>query len=196
MKRRGRPTGRPFSYAGSTRAAVRQTRQHDGPPPFPAPGASSKTAGVIADTPSTGHIEAGRHRLPIRVYFEDTDHTGIVYHANYLRYMERARTEMLRHAGVDHGAAMAADEGFWAVHAMNIIWHRPARIDDQLVVVTTVTKVRAAANELTHAVMRGEQLLCSATVTAAFLSMEGRPQRQSRSWHDRFSLLMAQAMTN
>ncbi len=146
-----------------------------------------------ADTPSTGRIEAGRHLLPVRVYFEDTDLTGIVYHANYLRYMERARTEMLRHAGVDHNAAMAANDGFWAVHAMNIIWHRPARLDDQLLVVTAVTRVRAAANELSHEVMRGDERLCSATVTAAFLSMDGRPQRQSRLWHDRFTALMQQS---
>jgi acyl-CoA thioester hydrolase len=142
---------------------------------------------VIIDTPTEGRIEAGRHHLAVRVYFEDTDHTGFVYHANYLRYMERARTEMLRHAGVEHMAA--AEDGFWAVHAMTITWHRPARIDDQLVIVTTVTKVRAAANELHHAVMRGDELLCSAAVTAAFLGLDGRPQRQSRSWHDRFTQL-------
>ncbi|KAB7649051.1 tol-pal system-associated acyl-CoA thioesterase [Polymorphobacter fuscus] len=132
--------------------------------------------------------------MPIRVYFEDTDLTGIVYHANYLRYMERARTEMLRHAGVDHNVAMAAGDGYWAVHAMTITWHRPARLDDCLTVVTFVTRVRAAATELSHQVMRGDELLCSATVTAAFLSMDGRPQRLSRQWHDRFSLLMQEAM--
>ena len=146
------------------------------------------------DHPTEGRIVGGRHHLPIRVYFEDTDLTGIVYHANYLRYMERARTEMLRHAGVDHPAAMAAGDGYWAVHAMAITWHRPARLDDRLVVVTTVTKVRAAANELTHAVMRGVDLLCSASVTAAFLAMNGRPQRQSRIWHGRFTDLMHAAM--
>lgn len=150
---------------------------------------------LSTDRPTEGRIEAGRHLLPIRVYFEDTDLTGIVYHANYLRYMERARTEMLRHAGVNHVAAMAAEDGFWAVHAMNIVWHRPARLDDQLVVVTKVTKVRAAANELTHDIMRGNDRLCSAVVTAAFLAMNGRPQRQSKIWHDRFTGLMLQAMT-
>ena len=148
---------------------------------------------VTTDLPTEGRIAAGRHYLAVRVYYEDTDHTGIVYHANYLRYMARARTEMLRHAGVGHRATMAAGDGFWAVHAMAITWHRPARIDDRLVVITTVTKVRAAANELHHAVMRGGELLCSATVTAAFLAMDGRPQRQSRTWHDRFTQLYAAA---
>ncbi len=147
------------------------------------------------DIPTEGRIEAGRHLLPVRVYYEDTDLTGIVYHANYLRYMERGRTEMLRHAGVDHNVAMAAGDGFWAVHSMNIIWHRPARLDDRLIVVTRVTKVRAAATELVQEVCRGAERLCSATVTAAFLSMDGRPQRQSKLWHDRFTTLMQQADT-
>jgi acyl-CoA thioester hydrolase len=76
---------------------------------------------------------------------------------------------------------------------MNITWHRPARLDDELIVVSHVTKVRAAATCLVHDVMRGDELLCSATVTAAFLDMEGRPRRQSKLWHDRFTLLMQQA---
>jgi acyl-CoA thioester hydrolase len=149
---------------------------------------------VHPDIPTEGRIEAGRHLLPIRVYFEDTDLTGIVYHANYLRYMERGRTEMLRHAGVDHTIAMAAGDGFWAVYAMNLVWHAPARLDDRLLVVTSVSKVRAAATELTQTVMRGGERLCSATVTAAFLAMNGRPQRLSRPWHDRFTQLQQAAM--
>jgi acyl-CoA thioester hydrolase len=148
------------------------------------------------DLPTEGRIENGRHFLPIRVYFEDTDLTGIVYHANYLRYMERARTEMLRLAGVIHTEMMAEGTGYYAVHAMNLIWHRPARLDDRLVVISSVTKVRAAATCLVHHVMRGDELLCSADVTAAFLDMEGRPRRQSKLWHDRFTLLMQQAASN
>ena len=143
--------------------------------------------------PTCGHIASGRHYLPIRVYFEDTDLTGIVYHANYLRYMERARTEMLRLSGVIHTEMMTEGTGYYAVHEMNITWHRPARLDDKLIVVSHVTKVRAAATCLVHDVMRGDELLCSATVTAAFLDMEGRPRRQSKLWHDRFTLLMQQA---
>lgn len=148
---------------------------------------------MTADRPTEGYLESGRHHLPIRVYFEDTDLTGVVYHANYLRYMERARTEMLRLTGVIHTEMMAAGTGYYAVHAMNVIWHRPARLDDQLVVVSRVTLVRAAATCLVHDVMRGAELLCSATVTAAFLDMAGRPRRQSKLWHDRFTLLMQQA---
>ena len=150
---------------------------------------------MSVDFPTEGRIVNGRHHLPIRVYFEDTDLTGIVYHANYLRYMERARTEMLRLTGVIHTEMMAAGTGYYAVHAMNIIWHMPSRLDDQLVVVSRVTKVRAAATCLIHDVMRGDEMLCSAEVTAAFLDMDGRPRRQSREWHDRFTLLMQQAVS-
>jgi len=149
----------------------------------------------VTDFPTEGRIAGGRHYLPVRVYFEDTDLTGIVYHANYLRYMERARTEMLRLAGVVHTEMMAARDGYYAVHEMQIIWHRPARLDYQLVVVSRVTRVRAAATCLVHDVMRGDELLCSAAVTAAFLDMDGRPRRQSKLWHDRFTLLMQQAAT-
>jgi len=149
---------------------------------------------VHIDSPTKGRIEAGHHRLAVRVYFEDTDLTGIVYHANYLRYMERGRTEMLRHAGVGHNDTMAAGEGFWAVHAMNLIWHSPARLDDQLVVVSRVARVRAAAVELEQTVWRGDDRLCSATVTAAFLAMNGRPQRLSKPWAERFTLLLQAAM--
>ena len=148
-----------------------------------------------SDFPTEGRIEAGRHHLPVRVYFEDTDLTGIVYHANYLRYMERARTEMLRLSGVVHTEMIADGIGYYAVHSMNITWHRPARLDDRLTVVSRVTQVRAAATCLVHDVMRGAEMLCSASVTAAFLDMEGRPRRQSKPWHDRFTLLMQQAAT-
>lgn len=134
--------------------------------------------------------------MPIRVYFEDTDLSGIVYHANYLKYMERARTEMLRLAGVIHTDMLAEKTGYYAVHAMNITWLRPAKIDDRLLVVSRVTRVRAAATCLLHEVWRGDVLLCSATVTAAFLGMDGRPRRQSREWQTRFSSLMQQAATN
>lgn len=144
-------------------------------------------------TPTCGRIVAGRHHLSIRVYFEDTDLTGIVYHANYLRYMERARTEMLRLCGIIHSELMAEGTGYYAVHEMHITWHLPAHIDDDLTIVTHVERVRAAATCLVHRVFRADALLCEATVTAAFLGPDGRPRRQARAWHDQFSLLMQQA---
>ena len=97
------------------------------------------------DQPIAGRFVGTEHRFPVRVYFEDTDLSGVVYHANYLRYMERARSDMLRLAGVDQRSAHEAGEGAYAVSALSIRYRRPARLDDALVVVTRLMQVRAAS---------------------------------------------------
>ena len=81
-----------------------------------------------------GEIRDGRHHMQVRVYYEDTDFSGIVYHANYLRFMERGRSDMLRCIGIEQQAVMAAGDGYYAVHDMQMTWHAPARLDDALVV--------------------------------------------------------------
>ena len=144
---------------------------------------------------TSGRIAAGRHLLPLRVYFEDTDLSGVVYHANYLRFMERARTEMLRCVGIVQTEVMASGTGYYAVHKAEITYHRPARLDDELQVVTRVLQVRAAVTVLEQNVWRSETLLCEGVVTAAFLGMDGRPRRQSKLWGDRFTTLMQEAQT-
>ena len=131
----------------------------------------------------------------MRVYFEDTDLTGVVYHANYLRFMERGRTEMLRCLGIVQTEVMAAGTGYYAVHRVDLTYHRPARLDDELEVVSRVVEVRAATTKLEQNVWRGPELLCSGIVTAAFLDMEGRPRRQSKLWGSRFTALMQEAQT-
>ena len=92
-----------------------------------------------------GAFVGAEHHFRARVYFEDTDLSGIVYHANYLRYMERARSDMLRIAGIDQRAAMDAGEGSWAVTDLTIKYRSPARLDDDLLVVSTVQAVRGAS---------------------------------------------------
>jgi acyl-CoA thioester hydrolase len=141
--------------------------------------------------PSSGTISDGVHRLVLRVYFEDTDTAGIVYHANYLRFMERGRTEMLRAAGIDHGAAVAAGLGAYAVVDMTINWRRPAKLDDVLVVESRLLAVRAAACTIGQRIMRGDDVLTDATLTAALLSPDGRPRRQPAEWLERFRQLLA-----
>jgi acyl-CoA thioester hydrolase len=119
------------------------------------------------------------HVHHVRVYYEDTDFSGAVYHANYLRFMERARTEMLRGLGVDQGAALTggADERFgFVVRAMTIDFHRPARMDDWLAVATTVEKIGAATLELLQVVKRGGDTLASARVRVACV-VDGRAAR-------------------
>ena len=141
------------------------------------------------DRPQTGRFVGGEHRFAVRVYFEDTDLSGVVYHANYLRYMERARSDMLTLAGIDQRADMDAGGGYWAVHDLAITYRLPARLDDALVVRSRVKTVRAAACEIVQAVWRGDERLTTGTVMAAYLGMEGRPKRQPKEWRDAFQRL-------
>ena len=134
-------------------------------------------------------IEGGAHRFPCRVYFEDTDLSGIVYHANYLRYMERARSDLLRAAGIDQRAAFEAGEGVYAVADLRIRYLLPARLDDDLLVVTVMSEVGAASVSMAQRILRGDTLLTEADVRAAFLSPSGRPRRQPAEWLARYRAL-------
>jgi acyl-CoA thioester hydrolase len=122
-----------------------------------------------------GEIRDGRHILRVRVYYEDTDFTGIVYHANYLRYMERGRTNYLRLIGADHRALFEATEkeapGFaFVVRSMSIEFLKPARMDDILEIVTEPEEVKGASTTVRQRVMRGDDLLVEAHVRVAFIS--------------------------
>jgi acyl-CoA thioester hydrolase len=129
------------------------------------------------------------HYFALRVYFEDTDVAGIVYYANYLRFMERARSDMLRALGVDQRAALESGEGVYAVAEVAIKYRQPAKLDDDLLIVTDLKEIRAASVLIHQRVMRGDEILTDATVTAAFLSPEGRPKRQPRAWVELFERL-------
>jgi acyl-CoA thioester hydrolase len=122
-----------------------------------------------------GAISDGRHTQPVRVYYEDTDFSGVVYHASYLRFMERGRTNYLRLIGADHRALFEQTEkeapGFaFVVRAMTIDFLKPARMDDVLDVLTTPEAVKGASITLHQKVMRGEDLLVEAHVRVAFVS--------------------------
>ncbi len=142
--------------------------------------------------PAPGPIVDGVHSLPLRVYFEDTDLTGVAYHASYIRFMERARTEMLRVLGIEAQALLDARAGFFAIHELAVTYLAPARLDDVLTVRTRIVQVRAAATVIAQDIWRGEQPLTRGRVTAAWLAMDGRPQRQPRAWAARFSELMSE----
>ena len=122
-----------------------------------------------------GAIRDGRHYMQVRVYYEDTDFSGIVYHANYLRFMERGRTNYLRLLGADQRALFAEAEseapGFaFVVRAMQLEFLKAARMDDLLDVVTKPLEVRGASITLGQEVRRGELLLLEARVKVAFVS--------------------------
>ena len=125
-----------------------------------------------------GSLRDGRHVMAVRVYYEDTDFTGIVYHANYLRFMERGRTNYLRLIGADHRALFEATEkeapGFaFVVRSMTIDYLKPARMDDVLDIVTAPEEVRGASITLLQQCRRGGELLVEAHVRVAFIS-QGR----------------------
>ena len=145
------------------------------------------------DKPYEGGFVGATHRFALRVYFEDTDTAGIVYYANYFRFMERARSDMLRALGVDQRAALEGGEGVYAVAEAKIKYRQPARLNDDLVVVTDLLEIRAATVLIHQRVMRGDEILTDATVTAAFLSPEGRPRRQPREWVETFERLKGRA---
>ena len=122
-----------------------------------------------------GAINDGLHRMQVRVYYEDTDFSGIVYHANYLRFMERGRTNYLRLLGADQRALFAEAEseapGFaFVVRAMTLEYLKPSRMDDLLEIVTRPLDIRGASITLGQEVRRGDELLLEAKVKVAFVS--------------------------
>jgi acyl-CoA thioester hydrolase len=138
------------------------------------------------DTPYRGGFVGREHRFALTVDFEDTDAYGIVYYANYLKFMERARSDMIRAVGVDQAAELRASGSAYAVVEVDIKYRRPGRLGDDLIVISTVDEVRAASVLIHQRVMRGKEQLTDARVTAAFLDGEGRPQRQPREWVAKF----------
>jgi acyl-CoA thioester hydrolase len=142
-------------------------------------------------TPYRGGFVGNAHHFALTVYFEDTDTAGIVYYANYLKFMERARSDMLRAVGVDQRAAMDSGEGVYAVAEAQIRYLRPAKLGDDLLVVSEVERVRAASVLIRQRVFRDSEPLTDARVTAAFLTNDGRPTRQPRAWVKLFEELVA-----
>ncbi|HEX9948296.1 MAG TPA: YbgC/FadM family acyl-CoA thioesterase [Allosphingosinicella sp.] len=134
-------------------------------------------------------MRGATHLFPLRVYFEDTDVAGIVYYANYLRFIERARSDMLRLIGVDQRGALEGGEGVYVVAEVSVKYRAPAKLADDLLVLTQIEAVRAATVLIHQRVMRGDELLADARVTAAFLTPEGRPRRHPREWVETFERL-------
>lgn len=139
----------------------------------------------MTDTPTAGRFEGREHILPVRVYYEDTDFTGVVYHANYVRYFERGRSDFLRLAGVGHAALLEHEQPTaFVVTRIELDFKRPARIDDALRVVTTYDAVKGPRLFISQRIMRGEDLIAEAQVTAACITMDGRPSRPPPGMYD------------
>ncbi len=141
-------------------------------------------------TAALGRFDGGEHHFVLRVYFEDTDLTGVVYHANYLRFMERARSDMLAAAGIDQRAAFEGGEGAYAVRKLAIHYRAPARLGDELAVVSRLARLRPASVDIHQRVMRRETIVAEAEVEAAFVTLSGRPRRQPPLWVAAFEPLV------
>jgi len=137
--------------------------------------------------PPSGRIDGACHVMAVRAYFEDTDLTGVVYHANYLRWFERARSDLLRLLGIDQRAAMEAGEGNYAVAGMDIRYLAPAKLDDAVLIETEAETIGAASVRLRQRALRNGVLLADALVRVGFVGPDGRPRRQPAPWRAAFA---------
>ena len=145
--------------------------------------------------PHDGRFMGLTHWFACRVYFEDTDFSGVVYHANYLRYCERARSDMLRCIGIDQRAAFEAGQGAYAIADLSIKYTQPARMDDALLIASQVVQIRAAACHIHQRVMRrnkdgGIDAIAEVAVIAALVGKLGRPTRQPSDWIAAFQTVL------
>lgn len=122
-------------------------------------------------------MSGGEHVYPVRVYFEDTDSGGVVYYANYLRFAERARTEMLRLAGASHASLMENHSLIFAVRRCEVDYLKPAHLDDTLEVHTSGLTLEAASLWLDQVIRRGRDVLVTMRIRLACLNGDGRPAR-------------------
>ena len=128
--------------------------------------------------PASGCFEGKAHLLPVRVYYEDTDFTGVVYHANYLRYFERGRSEFLRLSGVSHTALRALERPMaFVVVRMEIDFRKAARIDDALIVRTEYDRIARARLHVRQTLLRGLDVIAEAVEEIACIDIDGRPRR-------------------
>ena len=130
------------------------------------------------DVAFSGWFEGRVHVLPVRIYYEDTDTSGIVYHANYLRYCERGRSDFLRMAGVRHLVMLEGETKLvWTLRRIALDYMRPARVDDLLMVRTRYTEMAGARLVGEQEIYKGAELLCTARIEAAVITLDGRPRR-------------------
>ncbi len=140
----------------------------------------------------SGEIDGRTHRLKVRAYFEDTDLSGVVYHANYLRWFERGRSDFVRLLGIDQRAANDSGEGAFAVAELHIRYLRPARLDDVVTIETETIQLRSASCRMVQRAFRvedgrGAELLAEAQVRAGFVAPDGRPRRMPAGWREAFA---------
>ena len=137
--------------------------------------------------PTSGLIEGRIHRFAVRAYFEDTDLSGVVYHANYLRWFERARSDFVRLLGIDQRSVNEAGEGAFAVTELTIRYLSPALLDDAVGIETVTEEMRAASCRMRQRAYRDGVLLSEATLRIGFVAPDGRPRRMPAAWRAAFA---------
>lgn len=139
-------------------------------------------------SPHSGIIKDGEHMLPLRVYYEDTDAGGVVYYANYLKYMERGRTDMLRKLGIDQGEMLKflePDDIRFVVIRSEVDYIKPARLDDEITVHTRLAKTGGASLIMEQQVRRQDEILARGRIKAAVLNKNDRPVRMPKKIMDK-----------
>ncbi|PZQ55177.1 MAG: acyl-CoA thioesterase [Phenylobacterium zucineum] len=132
----------------------------------------------MSDEPSAGRIDGRVHLLPVRIYYEDTDFTGVVYHANYLRYFERGRSDFFRAIGISHTALLDLPEPTaFTIIRIELDYKRAARVDDALVVRTTYDSIKGPRLFVSQSIVRGDEVIAEAQVQAVCIDMKGRARR-------------------
>lgn len=132
----------------------------------------------LQDRPSIGYFDGREHRFPVRIFYEDTDFSGVVYYANYLKFLERGRSSFFRLAGIGHAELLERDVPLaFVIRKIALDYKRSAKIDDVLSVVTTYDSFTGARLLVTQRIFRGEELLLTADSEAACIDLGGRPRR-------------------
>lgn len=146
-----------------------------------------------APSPPGGLFDGTLHLYAVRVYYEDTDLSGIVYHANYLRWFERARSDVLRLLGIDQRAAVEQGGGAYAVADVQLRYIRPARLDDDILIHTRCTELKAASVRMAQEATRDGETICTAALRIGFVGPDGRPRRQPEAWREAFTKVLDNA---
>ena len=142
-----------------------------------------------------GRLDGKTHILPIGVYYEDTDLSGVVYHANYLRYMERGRTEFFRSCGISRADLEAEEPTAWTIRRIAVDYHRPARLDDQIAVHSRLTNVSGARLNVLQKVMCGARLLVEGRIEACLITLTGKPRRLPKNVQETLARLVTASET-
>jgi len=143
--------------------------------------------------PPCGRIDGAHHYFALRAYFEDTDAGGVVYHANYLRWFERARSDMLRLLGIDQRGALDGGQGAYAITQLHIRYIRPARLGDAVVIESAIAEVGAASWSMRQRALRDGEVLATSEPRIGFVAPDGRPRRHPSGWRPALESLLPES---